>query len=110
MIAFALYDIAACYLLWVLYLAYSALDYCWKELPIATKVLAVPVLLAGVIVDITFNIFLGSVLFLDLPKEATLSQRMSRLKKGGGWRAIFAQWACASLLDPFQINGHCSQE
>lgn len=109
MITFALYVVAACYVLWLLYLAYRALDYRWHDLTLATKVLAVPIVFVGVIVDITFNFFLGSILFFDMPKEATLSQRVSRLKKGDGWRATLARWVCDSLLDPFQIGGHCSK-
>lgn len=98
--------------LWVFYLAYQSLRGVWHDLPITTRVLGAVVVLIGFVVDVIFNLIVGTVLFLELPHEATFSQRVSRLKRGAlyleqPWRARLAAWICAALLDPFEAQGHC---
>jgi hypothetical protein len=63
--------------------------------------------LIGVPLDIFLNL-ISSVIMLDIPKEVTLSQKLSRLNDTGGWRGDVARWICAELLDPFDPRGyHC---
>ena len=63
--------------------------------------------LIGVPLDILLNL-ISSVILLDVPKEVTLSQKLSRLNDTGGWRGDVARWICAELLDPFDPRGfHC---
>lgn len=95
------------YLLWVAFLAAMSLRLAWYRLTLLVKVLAVPLVLVAFALDLVFNL-VATVLFLDLPHEATFSQRMGRYKAGAsGWRATVARWVCANLLDPFQNGGHC---
>ena len=95
------------YGLWICFLAYAALHAAWQSLPVTTKLLAVPVIVVGFTVDVIFNLTLAGILFAELPREVTFSQRVSRLKRGLGWRAALATWVCESLLDPFEARGHC---
>jgi len=95
------------YLTWAAFLAAMSLRWAWYRLPLATRILAVPLVVVIFALDLAFNL-LASLLFIDLPREATFSQRMGRYKAGAsGWRATVARWVCANLLDPFQIGGHC---
>ena len=105
MIAAALW-FGAAYLLWLAFLVVMALKARWSTLPIVTRVLASPAVLFVVAFDIGFNLA-ATVLFIDLPREATFSQRMSRYKRGDGLRSTVARWVCANLLDPFEVGGHC---
>lgn len=63
--------------------------------------------LVGIPLDISLNL-ICSVIMLDVPKEVTLSQKLSRLNDTGGWRGDVSRWICAELLDPFDPRGfHC---
>lgn len=103
----ALYYLAAAYVLWVLFLAVMSLASVWHELPKFTKGLALPAVVVALVLDVAFNVC-ASVIFLDLPREWTFSQRLGRYKKQGNWRAKVARWVCSRLLDPFDVSGlHC---
>jgi uncharacterized protein with PQ loop repeat len=66
------------------------------------------VLLVGLAFDVLYNVIIGTIIFLDLPREATLTARLIRYKKAGGWRGKVANYICANLLDPFDPSGcHC---
>jgi len=94
------------YLTWAGFLAAMSLRWAWYRLSLPVKVLAVPLVLVAFALDLVFNL-VTTVLFLDLPQEATFSQRMGRYKGDATWRTPIARWICANLLDPFQIGGHC---
>ena len=101
------------YLLWALFIAVMALRWAWYRLTLPVKVLAAPLVLVAFTADLVFNL-MATVPFIDLPREATFSQRMGRYKAtviggkiGQGWRAAVARWVCSTLLDPFEIGGHC---
>lgn len=89
---------------------------------IRVAVLAAPLLvmfavigLAGLIMDVLYNITIGTVLFLDPPAAAreTFTLRLKRYKHMQPhtalerWRHRAALWLCANLLDPFEKGGHC---
>jgi len=96
------------YVFWLLFLAVMALKSCWGGLHVITKILAVPGVLVAFAIDVSFNWSFAIVIFLDRPREATLSQRMGRYKvAGSGWRYWLAIRICGYLLDPFEVGGHC---
>ena len=97
---------AIAYVLWVLFLCVMALKHAWPLLTPFTRAAAIPAVLVAILLDIAFN-GLATVLFLDWPAEWTFSQRMGRYKGETGWRAAVARWVCSTLLDPFEIGGHC---
>lgn len=94
------------YALWIMFLCVMALRWKWETLPKFLRAIALPAILIAVILDIVFNIAV-SVVFLELPKEITFSQRMGRYKYGDGIKQKIAVWVCGNFLDPFQIGGHC---
>lgn len=63
------------------------------------KIFGYPVLAMGLVIDFFVNVCIGSVLFLELPREYTLSARLTRLTKGTGWRATVALKIRTGLLD-----------
>lgn len=68
-----------------------------------------PVVLVGLVLDILANLTLAMLIFLDLPREWLVTDRLQRyVAQKTGWRADFANWVCNNLLDPFDpTNQHC---
>lgn len=106
MISAALASLAWAYVLWVLFLAVMTLKHAWPMLTPFTRAAAIPAVVLAILLDIAFNV-VASVIFFDPPAEWTFSQRMGRYKQGAGWRKSAAAWVCSTLLDPFDIGGHC---
>lgn len=67
-------------------------------------------LVVGVIGDVVYNWTLGIVIFLDITKDLTLSQRLARyrsdLKYSGTWRYSLATSICREL-NKHDPEGHC---
>ena len=59
----------------------------------------------GAVVDLVVNLTWFTVLFLDVPKELLLTNRIERLKTNKSWRGYIAYWLC-DLLNYF-IKDHC---
>lgn len=99
--------IAATYALWVLYLAAMNLRRAREagRLFRVTAVLAMPVIGVAVAIDVLLNLVLGTLVFLDRPREWTVSARLERYLPGHDWRAPLAFWVAEHLLDPFDPSG-----
>lgn len=80
-----------------------------KRLTKFTTILALPALVIGYAMDILANIFIASLVFLELPKELLVTTRLQRYAKGPiNWRRDRANWICTNLLDLFDPTGnHC---
>ena len=59
----------------------------------------------GAIVDLVVNLTWFTLLFMDVPKELLLTNRIERLKSNAGWRGVVA-WKLCDLLNYF-IKDHC---
>jgi len=103
----AIYSALSCVAMWVLFLAYVPLRANWSRLPTTTKALGSVVVIVAFVCDVIFNAVIGTIIFLDIPREATFTKRVSKLKRGLCWRARLAKWICENLLDPFEVGGHC---
>lgn len=108
----ALLSVLALWALWVFYLAVMNLKRARDAgtLHPVAHALGVPVLVVGYVLDCVVNLTVMSVALLELPRELTVSARVSRhLKAGRGWRQRFARWFCSVLLDTFDPSGsHCN--
>lgn len=91
--------------LWTLFLAYTALLAQWRVLPLTTRILGAVIVLVAFALDVAINWSIG--LLLGATPDWTLSQKCGRLKRGDDWRAPVACWICRTLLDPFEVGGHC---
>lgn len=102
-----LIGLGATYLLWVFYLAVMNLKRAKDAgmLTRTTAVLGYPVLLVGWILDAFVNVFVLTVLMLELPRELLVTTRLKRHNRyGRGWRKSFARWF-EPLLDPYDPSG-----
>jgi hypothetical protein len=112
MIALAVLYLLSVPILWVLYLAIMALSTARRagKLPAAAKRCAYPLLAVGYLWDFLVNVLVCTPLFVELPREALVTSRVSRHKRAGsGWRYSIANWMCKNLLDPFDPKGcHCN--
>lgn len=100
------------YATWVFYLAVMALMRARAAgvLSPVALVLAYPVVAIGLVLDFTLHVVVGTVLFIERPREWLLTQRLSRLiRTDDGWRGDLALWMCTALLDAFDPDGsHCA--
>lgn len=103
----ALYVLAALYALWVFFLAVMNLKRVSElgKLSGLAKVLGLPIILVGYGLDVCINFAVMTVIFIELPRELTVSGRLERHNRGDGWRKSVAAWF-EPLLDPFDPSGN----
>lgn len=102
--------IPAFYITWGWYLSIMHLKTARNQgkLTKTAKVIAYPWLVIGLLVDVLFNLVVGTLVFAELPREFLFTTRVSRLNDDGGWRGKLSRWFCSELLDPFDPAGkHC---
>ena len=71
-----------------------------------------PMLVIGYIVDVAFNIIYGTVLFMELPRHWTLSERLREIlivEKPYTYKWKLAYFFCHYLIEPWDKN-HCGLE
>lgn len=96
------------WLLWVLFLAVMSLDQARADGKLHGFALyaGYTVLVVGLVVDLLVQITVATVLWLEWPRELTVSGRVARLCSiGTGWRQRLAMWFRATLLSPFDRSG-----
>lgn len=107
---YLLLSLISLYILWVFYLAVMTLKRAYDEKTLSrlAYVFGMPLLVVGLIIDFLVNVFVASVFLLDFPREATVSEKLSRLIKTKGWRSTASCWFCQHFLDVFDPSGkHC---
>lgn len=98
------------YLTWLYYLAVMSLKQARDEnkLSHASSVVGQCILYPGLLLDFLCNVFVFSVILMELPKEYLVTSRLSRWSKQHNWRGKIARWFCINLLDGFDPSGcHC---
>ena len=98
---------AGIYALWVFYLAVMNLSRAKRDgtLKRTAYVLGVPVLIAGLVIDFLVNVFVMTVVLLEIPREITVTARLTRDNMSStGYRKSVAAWF-VPLLDPFDPSG-----
>jgi hypothetical protein len=74
-------------------------------------VMGMPILWVGLCVDCLCNLTAACLVFLDLPREWLVTQRLKRYAydaagdAAAGWRADLARWFAKNLLDDFDPSG-----
>jgi ABC-type uncharacterized transport system fused permease/ATPase subunit len=100
-----LYALGFTVVLWILYVSIMTLNKRKKQL--ITGIAFYLLLPVGFIVDVLYNWTLANLIFWDLAREATLSQRLTRyIKHDNTWRSTIAVWVCTHLIEPWD-QGHC---
>lgn len=107
----AVYSFGAVYALWLFYLAVMHLARAREAGTLSRPALYLgyPLFLIGYLLDVFVQLVPASVLFLDVPREFTLTGRLKRYIAGPeGWRETVAVWMCSHLLNTFDPDGkHC---
>lgn len=96
------------WLLWVLYVFVMSLKRVREQGLLSNTALVCGSALAvpAVVIDVAVNITIRTVLFLDIPREWTLSSRLSRYWEGEPcWRRSISAWIATALLNPFDPSG-----
>ena len=100
-------SIVGFYLLWVLYLAVMNLARVKASGKLSRTALALgmPVLFVCLLVDFIINVFVMTLIMLELPREMTVTSRLKRHNKTStGYRLVVVKWF-ESILDPFDPSG-----
>lgn len=110
MIAFLLLTLASPVVLWYLYAVVMALkqgvDRWPTTLPLPVRVLGYPALFVGLAIDLYVTLIICTLLFLQLPREWTVSGRLWRISnQPPSWRQRTALWLRVNLLDPLDPSG-----
>lgn len=96
------------YALWIFYLAVMNLKRVrdQNKLTKTALYLGLPVLWTGFVLDAVVNIFVVSVMLLEVPKELLVTSRFKRHNASpSGWRKKVVTWF-EPLLDPFDPDGN----
>ena len=105
MTAFILQTLFWIYVTFLGFMVYASAKAAWRRLKIGIKVLLIPALLIfGALDVVLLNAVVGTLLFMEPPKELTFSQRCSRHFYTDGWRGRMAR-AFAVPLNAIDI-GH----
>lgn len=106
-----LYTVAYLYAFWLAYVLVMGLyrAHLAKRLTGLSRIMALPVVLLGIVMDVVANWVIAPVIFLDPPREALVTSRLVRYKAtDAGWRGALADLICSHLLDVFDPSGdHC---
>lgn len=104
----ALGGLASFFVLWLLFLAVMNVDQARREgkLPRDIVIPAYVALFLGYAVDFVVQVTFATLLWLELPRELTVSGRVERLcREGHGYRLALAMWFRRVLLAPFDRSG-----
>jgi hypothetical protein len=95
------------YLLWAVFLAAMDLDEARNAgmLTLPVKILGYPLIVAGLLVDLLVDWGPATLLFLEFPREYTVSDRLGRLVRTTGWRQSLALWIAMNLLNSVSGKG-----
>lgn len=108
-IALTLLNVLLCaWLLWVFFLAVMCLQSARdrQQLTVWNTSIGYTVLIVGWVLDFVVQVTLAALLFLEWPRELTVSGRVKRLiADDAGWRGNVAAWVRDHLLRPFDATG-----
>jgi len=95
------------YLLWPLYIAAMSLKRVRDEgkLGPVARNMAIPIIVFGYLLDVAVNITAFSILFVEPPRDWTVTARLKRHVGKDHWRGRLARWFALHLLDAFDPSG-----
>lgn len=110
MITIIIFSYIGMFITWILYLAVMNIKQNVSTMSWLAKIHAYPLIIIAITFDSFVNIILGTILFLDLPKEWLLTARLKRYiyEENSAWREKIASWICYHLLNQFDPSKkHC---
>ena len=101
-------SLASLYSLWLAFICVMGLKRA-KDAGLLNKTamaLGYPILVVGYLLDAFVNVFVMTLLFLEVPEELTVTARLKRhIQTSNGWRLRLASWFIP-ILDPFDPSAH----
>ncbi len=104
---YALFAVAVTYFLYVFYCAVMNIKRVrdMGKLTTLGKAFGYPTLAIGLVLDLLCNVFVMSLLFLELPQELTVTSRLKRHnRESTGWRLAIVKFF-EPVLDPLDPDG-----
>lgn len=101
-------ELLAIPVLWLFYLAVMNLSGVKKSggLNSPAKAIGYLIFVIGYLLDVIINVATVSFIFLDPPRQWTVSQRLQQYVDGRpGWRRNLALWFANNLMNPFSPGG-----
>jgi len=77
------------------------------------KIFGYPWAFCFIVLDFLFNMTVGTVMFLDIPRDLLFTKRLDRYINSNKytWRMRLAYYFCTRFLDPFDPDGyHCKKK
>lgn len=109
--SYALYVLAFLWAFWAMYVLVMGIyrAHLAKRLTPVTLALSLPFVALGYVMDVLANVTIASVVFIEFPQEALVTERLKRhITNNTGWRQSLASYICDNLLDVFDPSGnHC---
>jgi len=107
-----MYILGVLYAAFIAYLAFVTIYKARRLGRLATlawpvKGLAYSLVIVGFGLDVGFNATLGSLMFLEVPRQWLFTTRCESYLNDRTWRGWLARWICNNALDPFEEGGHC---
>lgn len=95
------------YMTWLFYLSVMALMRARDAGTLSpfASALGYPLLVVGYVLDFATNVVICTPLLLEIPRETTVTARLSRHVDDDTWRGAVARWVGLHLLDPFDPDG-----
>ena len=87
------------------FLIYTQVHAKWVYLEPVLRIILLPFMLLW-FVDVGFNLVIGSILFMEPPRQLTLTQRCDSHLHDKGFRGSIARALCNHILNVFE-PGHC---
>lgn len=107
-ISIALNTLVIVYSVWVLYLALMNLKGArdnGKLGPVAYAC-GIPILCVGYVLDFVMNIFVMSLILMELPRETLVTSRVQRLIRDEGFRGKVCRYIAIHFLNAFDPRGY----
>lgn len=103
----ALYLLLDLWLFFIMYVASMNMIRAYKEhkLNWLLWILCLPFVALSWVIDVIHNLTLFSVLFFELPRELTVTDRLKRHVKEQTFRGKLARWLSHTILDQFDHTG-----
>lgn len=109
--SYLLYTLAYLWLFWGLYVLVMGLYRAKLDGRLSKPLIfmGAPFILAAYLMDVLANLTIAWLIFWEIPRELTVTNRLKRhLKQSIDWRFNVALALCTSLLDPLDPTGrHC---
>lgn len=96
------------WLFFIIYVASMGMVRAHKEdkLNVLLWILCLPFVALSWLIDVLHNMTLFTVIFLEVPKELTVTDRLKRHSKQKTFRGKLSNWIADTLLNPFDYSGN----